>query len=154
MDRVHCTVSKKKAADVNPPAVPTTLTTRGSWRYPLLQDPYSLFLTNYWPGSGRGSQTGPQVSHPFGSLTSTSTGLGWSTISSSFNNVPSLGTTSSSGWGKQSYGGPKFDGHDRLSLGEGWSLIHGDDDYFLQLDETGLDVPVENISAFHCQPFI
>jgi hypothetical protein len=85
----------------------------------------------------------------FGPLTPASTGLDWATPTSSLHVAPSIGSsTGTAGWGKQSRGGPKFDGNDLLDLGEGWSLIHGDDAYFLQLDETGLDVPVENISTF------
>ena len=151
MDRAYCSPSKRKSAEVNPPIMPmnSPLTGGGSWRHPLsaAQNPFSPYLTNYWAESSRSHLTAPYSTELFGPLTSTSTGLDWSTISSSLNCIPSPNATKEpAGWGKQSHGGPKYDGRDQLSLGEGWSLIHGDDAYFLELNETGLDVPVENIS--------
>jgi len=124
------------------------LTAGGAWKHPFsaAQNPFSPYLTNYWAESSRANLTAPFATEFMGPLTSTSTGLDWSTISSSICNPSPKATKEPAGWGKQSHGGPKYDGRDQLSLGEGWSLIHGDDSYFLELNETGLDIPVENIS--------
>ena len=55
------------------------------------------------------------------------------------------------GWGKRtSVTSPKFDATGRLCLSDGWFLIRGDDSYFLEYADNGLDIPTEAICDVLC----
>ena len=41
------------------------------------------------------------------------------------------------------------DDEDRLSLGNGMYLIFGENQFFLELDNTGLDIPIDSMSILH-----
>jgi hypothetical protein len=124
-----------------------------SWVQPLQpsQDPYSAQFARYWAeataAQGQLSPSGRDSSSP---LTSSSTLPYWSTLLSS----GGIGATASpvglGGWRRRSSAvSPKFDGKDRLCLGDGWFLIRGENGFFLELDDNGLDIPTQLISKPH-----
>ena len=109
---------------------------------PAERDPFSPDLSAYWIASssnGATAQPGPFViERPAAATTSTATSTlpNWSSI---FNASGATATRAPSPT-------PKFDGRDRLSLGDGWFIIKGEGSYFFELAGTGIDVSSELIS--------
>ena len=148
----------QSAASILPPAgsshaLPgssTESTAVPSWVQPLLpsQDPYSPQLSAYWSEASMAQgQMSSQRRESMGPLTSSSTLPYWSTLLSSGAMGTSPPPIASAGWGRRSsMNSPKFDGRDRLSLGDGWFLIRGENSFFLELSNDGLDVPIHMIS--------
>lgn len=86
-----------------------------------------------------------------GPLTSTSTLPNWSTLLSAGAPRVAAQPTETAGWGKRtSVASPKFDATGRLCLSDGWFLIRGDDSYFLEYADNGLDIPAEAICNVPC----
>jgi len=120
-----------------------------SWVPPLpLPDPYSAQSARYWTEAratqGPLSPSRQDSSGPFTSIPMLPYG---STLPSS----GGIGATASpvglGGWKRRSsVVSPKFDGQDRLFLGDGWFLIRGDYEFFLELADNGLDIPAQLIS--------
>lgn len=152
----------QSAANTLPPAgslidPPSSAQNSGvpSWLHtlPSIQDSYTLSSSDYWFEGGWNAPPVSDICNPrrasLGPLTSSSSLPSWSTLlSSGGSGLPSPATPA--GWGKQTSDiSPKFDGHDRLSLGEGWFLIRGENAFFLELANRGLDIPVEAFSTFY-----
>jgi len=122
------------------------------WAYPPPPslDPYSPQLSSYWNEINWNPTPGhlaTQRRESFGPLTSSSTLPNWSTLQSSGGSLltPPI---ASAAWGRQqSSGSPKFDAQDRLSLGDGWFLIRGENAFFLEHADSGLDIPIHLIST-------
>lgn len=149
----------QSAASILPPAgstqalpgSPSENTGRSSWVQPPLpsQDPFSSQFSNYWSeASTAQGQLSPQRRDSLGPLTSSSSLPYWSTLLSSGGMGVPPSPVASAGWGRRNSGiSPKFDGRDRLSLGDGWFLIRGENGFFLELAGDGLDVPTQMIST-------
>jgi hypothetical protein len=124
-----------------------------SWVQPLQpsQDPYSAQFAGHWAeataAQGQLSPSGRDSSSP---LASSLTLPYRSTLLSS----GGIGATASpvglEGWRRRSSAvSPKFDGRDQLCLGDGWFLIRGENGFFLELADNGLDIPTQWISQPH-----
>jgi hypothetical protein len=121
---------------------------------PAERDPFSPDLSTYWLASnfnGVASQPGPfAIERPAAATpaASNTTLPNWSSIFNSTGATTS-GVSPTSQWGTRAPSHtPKFDGRDRLSLGDGWFLIRGDNSFFFELSGTGVDVLSELISMF------
>jgi hypothetical protein len=120
---------------------------------PAERDPFSPDLSTYWLASnfnGVASQPGPfAMERPAAATPAASTATtlpNWATIFNSIGATAS-GISPASQWGTRAPSStPKFDGRDRLSLGDGWFLIRGDGSFFFELSGTGVDVLSELIS--------
>jgi hypothetical protein len=102
-------------------------------------------LSSYWTGASWPTSTpGPFASNGAaspGTLPDLS-----SLFASTFPNVqPNKESTAA--WGSQAPK-PAFDGKDRVTLGDGWYLIRGEDAFFLELAGSGLDLSSDLISIF------
>lgn len=116
-----------------------------------MQDPFAPELSNFWNLSPSMVSQNIVVPNTFptnaqGPLTSTSTLPNWSTLLSAGGPRVAAQPTETAGWGKRtSVASPKFDAMGRLCLSDGWFLIRGDDSYFLEYADNGLDIPAEAI---------
>src|SRR5277367_633627 len=121
-----------------------------------MQDPFAPELSNFWnlsPSMTSQNLIFPNTytSNSCGPLTSTSTLPNWSTLLSAGGTGVAAQRTETAGWGKRtSATSPKFDATGRLCLADGWFLIRGDDSYFLEFADSGLDIPTESI----CNPLL
>jgi hypothetical protein len=122
------------------PGAPINNTGLPPWVEPLPpnQDPFSPALSAYWLGA-----TWPatqQTAGPFAQNFPTTSSPHWSTL---FGSAPAPEKPAT--WGSQEKK-PAFDGKDRVTLGDGWYLIRGEDCFFLELAGSGLDLSADKIS--------
>ena len=133
-----------------PLAMPGSPSAAASFLSPM-QDPFAPELSKFWGSSApmisqNGMFPNTYSSNSFGPLTSTSSLPNWSTLLSAGAPRVASERAETAGWGKRtSVTSPKFDATGRLCLADGWFLIRGDDSYFLEFADSGLDVPTEAI---------
>jgi hypothetical protein len=137
-----------------PLSVPGSPSAAASLLSPM-QDPFAPELSKFWSSSASMISQNSMFpntysSNSLGPLTSTSSLPNWSTLLSAGAPRVASQRAETAGWGKRtSVTSPKFDATGRLCLADGWFLIRGDDSYFLEFADSGLDVPTEAICNTH-----